>query len=87
MDSLTMEIEKAKRDELDHVHEQGLSDAQTHKALHSEADLSERDEAFEETLEDDDHKQERFARHHGPVGSPVPISVAPARGSGRAKSH
>ena len=63
MDSLTMEIEKAKRDELDHVHEQGLSDAQTSKALHSEADLSERDEAFDETLDDDDHRHVDYSNY------------------------
>lgn len=63
MDSLTMEIEKAKRDELDHVREQGLSDAQTHKALHSEADLSEREEAFDETLEDDDHRHVDYSNY------------------------
>ena len=56
MDSFTMEIEKDKRDELDHVQEPGLSNSQDHKALHSESDLPERDETFDENLDDEDHK-------------------------------
>lgn len=55
MDSFTMEIEKGKRDELEHLHDPALS--LTHgKTLDTEADLAEREEAFDEGLEDDDHK-------------------------------
>jgi hypothetical protein len=55
MDSFTMEIEKDKRDEPDHVHEPGMSAGQGLKSLNNEADLPEHD-SFDETLEDDDHK-------------------------------
>ncbi|HEY9490246.1 MAG TPA: DUF349 domain-containing protein [Chryseosolibacter sp.] len=63
MDSFTMEIEKENRDELDHVHEPGLSDSQNKQALHSEADLSERDEVFDETLDDDDQKNIDYSNY------------------------
>ena len=55
MDSFTMEIEKDKRDEPDHVHEPGLSAGQGLKSLNNEADLPEHD-SFDEALEDEDHK-------------------------------
>ncbi len=56
MDSLTMEIEKGKREELDQLHEPGVSTGHTEKTLQSETDLSDREDAFEEGLDDDDHK-------------------------------
>lgn len=56
MDSLTMEIEKDKRDERDQVQEAGLANSQNHSVLNSEADLSEHDESLDETFEDDEHK-------------------------------
>lgn len=56
MDSLTMEIEKGKRDERDQVQEAGLANSQNHSVLNSEADLSEHDESLDETFEDDEHK-------------------------------
>ena len=56
MDSFTMEIDKEKRDGPDGVQEAGLSESHNQKVLTSEADLSERDEAFEENLDDEDHK-------------------------------
>ena len=55
MDSLTMEIDKGKRDELEHLHENVLAESHTSKTLHTEADLSEREEPFDESLEDEDH--------------------------------
>jgi hypothetical protein len=56
MDSFAMEIEKDKRDEHDHVHELGRSNSHSPSVLNSEADLSDRDESIEETLEEDEHK-------------------------------
>lgn len=63
MDSFTMEIEKDKRDERDHVHEPGMSDSQAAKALNTEADLPDRDEVFDEPLEDDDHKHVDYSNY------------------------
>jgi hypothetical protein len=57
MDSLTMEIEKDKRDERDHVQNAGTANSMDPAVLHTEEDLSERDEPFDESLEDDEHKQ------------------------------
>lgn len=56
MDSFTMEIEKDKRDEQDHVQGLGRSDSHSRSVLNSEADLSERDESLDENLDDDEHK-------------------------------
>lgn len=56
MDSFTMEIEKGKRDDRDHVHAAGLADNQNTKALSTEADLSEREDVFDESLDDHEHK-------------------------------
>ena len=47
MDSLTMEIEKDKRGELDHLQEAGLSESHTEKTLQTEAELSDREDAFD----------------------------------------
>jgi hypothetical protein len=56
MDSFTMEIDKEKRDGPDHVQDSGRSENHSEKVLHSEADLSERDETDDEHFEDEDHK-------------------------------
>jgi len=58
-----MEIEKDKRDELDQVQESGLSHSHDFKSLNSEADLSERDEAFDEVLDDDDHRHVDYSNY------------------------
>ena len=63
MDSFTMEIEKDKRDELDHVHDAGLSNSHGDKALNTEADLSEREDAFDEPLDEDDHKHVDYSNY------------------------
>jgi hypothetical protein len=63
MDSFTMEIEKDKSDELEHVQEPVLAKSDSRIALNSEADLSERDEAIDETLEDDDHKHVDYSHY------------------------
>jgi hypothetical protein len=55
MESFTMEIEKDKREELDHVQETELSNSRGTKGLNSETDLSERDDAFDETLDEEHH--------------------------------
>lgn len=52
MDSFTMEIEKDNRDGLDHVH----GPASELRVLNSEADLSDRDENYDDSLEDEDQK-------------------------------
>ncbi|MDQ2657988.1 MAG: DUF349 domain-containing protein, partial [Bacteroidota bacterium] len=56
MDSFTMEIEKDKRDELDQVQEAGVSGNHSDHALKSEADLSEQDEAFDDSFDEEEHK-------------------------------
>jgi hypothetical protein len=66
MDSFTMEIENDKRDEVDHVHESGLSRSGGLKSLNSEADLSEREEAFDEALDDDEHKHVDYGNYTKP---------------------
>ena len=63
MDSFTMEIEKDRRDELEHIHESGLSRSHGLKSLNSEADLSERDEALDEALDDDEHKHVDYSNY------------------------
>ena len=63
MDSLTMEIEKGKRGELDHLHEGGLPESHTEKTLQTETDLSDREDAFDETLDDDDHKHVDYSHY------------------------
>lgn len=55
MDSFTMEIDKEKRDGLDHLHHQELSIRHDH-ALQAETDLVEHEESFDEALEEEDHK-------------------------------
>lgn len=54
MDSFAMEIDKDKRDGLDHLQGEASSDKREH--LHSEADLAEREEVYEDHLDEDDHK-------------------------------
>ena len=66
MDSFTMEIEKDKREGLDHVHEHGLAGSHATKVLNTEADLTERDETFDETLEDDEHRHVDYSNYHKP---------------------
>ncbi|MEX2234963.1 MAG: DUF349 domain-containing protein [Cyclobacteriaceae bacterium] len=66
MDSFTMEIKKDKRAELDQAQEPGLSSSHSRNTLNSEADLSERDEAFDETLEDEDHKHVDYSHYSKP---------------------
>ena len=61
MDSFTMEIDKEKRDGLDHVSETGLSESQ--KALNTETDLPEREENFDEHVEDEDHKHVDYSSY------------------------
>src|SRR5690348_13436961 len=56
MDSFTMEIEKDKRDEQNHVQEVGRTDSHSRSILNTEADLSERDESLDDNLEDDEHR-------------------------------
>lgn len=64
MDSLTMEIDKDKRDELNHVQEADELEANPSRpVINSEVDLSERDESFDETLEDDDHRHVDYSNH------------------------
>ncbi len=65
-DSFTMEIEKDKRDERDHSQEAGLAGSHSHAVLNSEEDLSERDESFDETLEDDEHKHVDYSNYSKP---------------------
>ena len=63
MDSFTMEIEKDKRDELNHVQETGLSNSHSVNTINTEADLSEQDESIEENLEDEDHKHIDYSNY------------------------
>ncbi len=63
MDSLTMEIEKDKRDERDQAQEEGVANTQTPALLHSEEDLSEHDEPLDETLDDDEHKHVDYSHY------------------------
>ena len=63
MDSFTMEIDKEKRDGIDHVHETGLSENHDRKALNNEADLTEREEAFDEHLDDEEHKHVDYSNY------------------------
>lgn len=63
MDSFTMEIDKEKREELDHVHETELPNSRGGQALHSEADLPERDDAFDEHLEEEHHKHVDYTNY------------------------
>lgn len=61
MDSFTMEIDKEKRDGLDHVSETGLSESQ--KALKTETDLPEREENFDGHGNDEDHKHVDYSNY------------------------
>lgn len=61
MDSFTMEIDKGKRDELEQLRKRELSDG--HAPLNSEADLSEREESFDEGLDDDEHRHVDYSNH------------------------
>jgi hypothetical protein len=54
MDTLTMDIERDKRAELDHAHEAGVTQNHGQEVLHSEADLS--DNSTDEALEVEEHK-------------------------------
>ncbi len=63
MDSFTMEIEKDKRDEQDHVQEPGGTKRPSDSVLNSEADLSERDESFDENLEVDEHRHVDYSNY------------------------
>ena len=60
MDSLTMEIEKGKRDERDQVQEAGLAGSHSGAVLHSEEDLS---ESLDETLDDEEHKHVDYSNY------------------------
>lgn len=64
MDSFTMEIDKDKRDEFEHAHQAGHADGHTHEPLRSEADLSDREESFDEVLDDDDHKHIDYSNYN-----------------------
>jgi hypothetical protein len=63
MDSVTMEIDKGKREDLENLHEAAVAESQTSKTLHTEADLSEREEVFDESLEDEDHDHDHDHKH------------------------
>ena len=63
MDSFTMEIDKEKRDGLDHVPETGISENHGQKVPGSEAGLGERDEAFDENLDEEDHKHVDYSNY------------------------
>ncbi len=63
MDSFTMEIEKGKRDELDQVQEAGVSSNHSDHALNSEADLSEQDEAFDDSFDEEEHKHVDYSHY------------------------
>lgn len=63
MDSFTMEIDKGKRDELDHLHHQELSNMQDQVAIQSESDLSDHEETFDEGLDEDDHKHVDYSHY------------------------
>lgn len=64
MDSFTMEIDKDKREEFEHAHQAGHADGHTHEPLHSEADLSDREESFDEVLDDEDHKHIDYSNYN-----------------------
>lgn len=64
MDSFTMEIDKEKRDALNHVPETGLSESR--RAIHSETDLTEREENFDEHLDDEEHKHADYSNYTKP---------------------
>ena len=66
MDSFTMAIDKEKRDELDHRHQQEVSNADGHTAIHSEADLTDHEESFDESLYDDDHRHIDYSNYAKP---------------------
>jgi hypothetical protein len=51
MDTLTMDIERDKRNELANVQEAGLPPEHGNEVLHSEVDLSDHDESIDESLE------------------------------------
>jgi len=60
MDSFTMEIDKDKRDELDHLHDPARRDV---NMLNSEADLADRDEVYDEGLDDEEHKHVDYSNY------------------------
>ena len=62
MDSVTMEIDKSKREDLENVHEAAVAESHATKTLHTEADLTEH-EVFDESLEDEDHDHEHDHKH------------------------
>ena len=64
MDSFTMEIEKGKREELDHLHATRLSENHSEKSLQTETDLSEREDSFDESLDDEDHKHVDYSHYN-----------------------
>lgn len=64
MDSFTMEIDKEKRDALNHVPETALSESR--RAIHSETDLTEREENFDEHLDDEEHKHADYSHYTKP---------------------
>ena len=47
MESFTMEIDKEKREEIDHVQETGVSNSHSARTFQSEADLAEHDDAVD----------------------------------------
>src|SRR5687768_3585524 len=63
MDSVTMEIDKGKREDLENAHEAAVAESHATKTLHTEADLSEHEEVFDESLEDEDHDHEHDHKH------------------------
>jgi hypothetical protein len=60
MDTFTMEIDREKRDELEHVHGAAAPEV---RVLNSESDLSDRDEMFDEGLDDEDHKHVDYSSY------------------------
>lgn len=56
MDTLTMDIEKEKRDEREHVKDAGLTENHGEHVLPAEEDLSEHEDISEESLEEVEHK-------------------------------
>ena len=63
MDSFTMEIDKEKRDGLEHLHNQELANRHDPAAVQSEADLAEHEESFDEALEEDDHRHVDYSSY------------------------
>lgn len=63
MDSFAMEIDKDKRNSHDQAQEQGRSEAHRSSVLNSEADLSDRDESFDENLEEEEHKHVDYSHY------------------------